>query len=134
MITETGYSKDPMLMPEGIVVTFGRDMMDEQGGPIEFLRNFEWVMSNEEDYWMHKMSNLPTFRDFTHVYIIVMNRLYGRCIFGGIDKGITTAYAANGESKRIDWNRIILAGPLEKAPFKRTLKGFQGFRYCTKLF
>ena len=30
MITNNGYSKDSTIMPEGIVVTFGKDMMDKR--------------------------------------------------------------------------------------------------------
>lgn len=135
MITATGYSKDQFIQPEGIVITFGREMIEEQGGLLCFLRNFEECMQEVDDgrFWMHKCSNLPT-QEFDKVYIVVANRLYGRVNFGGAENFPTTGFTANGQEKVIEWKRIILAGPIEKPPFKRTMKGFQGFRYCTKLF
>jgi hypothetical protein len=35
----------------------------------------------------------------------------------------------NGEERKIDWPRMILAGPFEKAPVDIEMRGFQGFRY-----
>jgi len=133
MITEKGYSKDPSIMPEAIAVTFGREMMNEQGGPKQFLEYFNEIMADPDSHWMHKMKNKPT-HEFDIVYIIVLNRLYGKCYFGGFENRSTKGYTADGRVKDIDWSRMILAGPLERCPFKRTIKGFQGFRYTTKLF
>ncbi len=133
MITTNGYSKDPSLVPEGIVITFGKDMMQENGGAKLFLTIFQKVMMDDEDYWMHKMSNAPSLI-VADVYIICMNRLYGRCKTSWIEYGPTEVQRATGELENIDWQRLILIGPFERCPFKRTLKGFQGFRYCTKLF
>lgn len=152
MITSRGYSKDPGLMPEGIAITFGQDMMSEQGGIKNFLTVFQETMANYEEggYWMHKCSNLPKI-EVDHIYIIVCNRLYGKVYCGGYryynpyagisdemdedlsNKG-TFALTASGKRVRVDYNHIILAGPFERAPEKRILKGFQGFRYTTTLF
>jgi hypothetical protein len=140
MITATGYSKDPSILPEGIAVTFGKSMMEEQGGMKVFLQSFQESMQAWEKgaYWMHKCSNLPTFENIDHVYIIVAGRLYGRVYNGGFKKPALCkpiiGYKANGHPTEITWNHIILCGPFEKAPVKRVLKGFQGFRYTTKLF
>jgi hypothetical protein len=136
MIIERGFSKDPSILPEGIVVTHGREMINDQGGLRTFLKGFLRVMDRYEEggYWMHKLKNNPTF-DVPHVYIIVAGRLYGRCYFGGYRKDVVEqGYTADGQEKIIDWPHIILSGPFEKCPFKRQLKGFQGFRYCTTLF
>jgi hypothetical protein len=139
MITAEGYSKDPTIIPEGIVVTFGKDMMEEQGGMKTFLSGFLDSMSRHDSggYWMHKCTNLPKV-ETDHIYLIVAGRLWGRVYFGGFhrynpDKP-EIGYSADGQEKIIDWNYIILSGPFEKCPHKRALKGFQGFRYCTKLF
>lgn len=95
---------------------------------MEFLNE----MDHEDCYWMHKMKNWPTI-EVADVYIITLNRLWGRVKFGWFDKSPTTGYTPVGE-KIIDWPRMIIVGPFERCPIKRTLKGFQGFRYCTKLF
>lgn len=153
MITERGYSKDPSIIPEGIAVTFGKEMISEQGGLLNFIKFFQKIMKesttdSESSYWLHKCSNLPKV-EVDHVYIIVCNRLYGKVYCGGyritnLYAGITdemdeevelpTCKTADGIEKYVDFNHIILSGPFEKCPFKRTLKGFQGFRYTTKLF
>jgi hypothetical protein len=139
MITEKGFSKDPMIVPEGIAITFGKEMINDQGGLKNFLTHFlNWMDQHEEgDYWMHKCKNLPTV-DIDHIYIIVANRLWGRVYCGGMRRvdpdNPETGGTATGDTKIIDWNYIILSGPFERCPFKRTLKGFQGFRYTTKLF
>lgn len=138
MITESGYSKDPSIMPEGIVVTFGQQMIKEQGGLRTFLKAFQQTMSQHENgiYWMHTCSNFPKI-EADHIYIIIANRLYGRVYCGGYHRNANknvTAYGATGLQKLMDKPLIILSGPFEKCPFKRELKGFQGFRYCTKLF
>lgn len=133
MITSTGYSKDPNIVPEGIVVTFGQGMMLEQGGALSVLRYFEECMATEGNYWLHKCKNKPQ-HEVDHVYVVALNRLYCRCYFGGYESHETTVWDATGRPKLIDWRRIILGGPIEKPPFKRILKGFQGFRYATKLF
>lgn len=135
MITATGYSKDLSIMPEGIAVTFGKDMIAEQGGLLNFLRGFNKVMAAHDrgDYWMHKLKNKPTI-EVDHVYVIVANRLYCRCYSGGYCKEPMTGYTMDGREEEMNWGRMNLSGPIERCPFKRTLKGFQGFRYTTKLF
>lgn len=138
MITAEEYSKDPMIVPEGIVITWGKDLIEEKGGLLSFLRYFNLVIKDESSYWLQKCRNKPTYNDLLHVYIIVNNRLYGRCFYGGHETGQTNITIGDGYSwsysNVIAWPRLILAGPFERCPFKRELKGFQGFRYCTKLF
>lgn len=135
MITEKGYTKDPSVLPEGIVITFGKEMMLEQGGAKNFLSSFLEQMSFEGAYWMHKCSNLPT-QDIDHIYIIVLNRLWGRVYNGGFRRNPegVVGWTADDKPMDVNWNFITLAGPFERCPYKRKLKGFQGFRYSTKLF
>jgi hypothetical protein len=134
MITIDGYSKDPNIIPEGIAVTFGREMLEEQGGVKRFLQHFEeWISQGENYWWLHKCKNKPQ-ADISYVYVIVLNRLYCRCYYGGHESRTTIGKTADGKLKNIDWPRIVLAGPIEKPKFKRTMRGFQGFRYTTKLF
>lgn len=139
MITANGYSKDQGIIPEGIAITFGKEMMIEQGGVKNFLTNFNYYMAcyDEGDYWMHRCKNLPS-KEVDVIYIIVLNRLYAKVYNGGYHKHNPhfpiTGLSADGKQKEIDWNYIALSGPMELCPFKRMLKGFQGFRYTTKLF
>jgi hypothetical protein len=135
MITENGYSKEPSIMPEGIVVTFGMEMINEQGGLRGFIKGFEKLMDNESNYWMHKLKNSPQ-HDILYVYVIIAGRLYYRTHFGGYYKNVDgcESTTADGRHMRRKFPYIVLAPPIVKCPFKRSLKGFQGFRYSTKLF
>jgi hypothetical protein len=132
MITAFGYSKDPNIIPEGIVITFGKDMILRNGGHRKFIKYFLTCINDEECYWMHKMTNKPTI-DFTIVYIVIMNRLWGRVNFGWYENNKTFAYSVN-DTREIEWPRMVITGPFKPCPYKRTLKGFQGFRYCTEMF
>lgn len=132
MITADGYSKDPSIIPEGIVVTFGREMMQNNGGQKEMMKYFLEVMEDENDYWMHKMLLWPKI-EVADVYIITLNRLWGKVKFGWFEKHQTYKYSP-ADTGTVSWPRMVIVGPFEKCPFKRGLKGFQGFRYCTKLF
>lgn len=134
MITATGYSKDPSIIPEGIAVTFGAEMIKEKGGLHAFLKWFHSFIDNEDSYWLHKLTNRPKFDQFIHVYIIIANRLYGRCYFGGFGHGGEGQTLPGGDYEPIPWKYAILAGPLERCPHKRILRGFQGFRYATQLW
>lgn len=137
MITENGYSKDVSIMPEGIVITFGYDLIEYKGGLRSFIRHFLLSMHDENCTWLQKCKNAPK-NDILYVYIIIAGRLRYRCYYGGYQSGQTSIYNSDARSWStstvIIWPRIVLAGPVEKCPFKRQLKGFQGFRYCTKLF
>ncbi len=133
MITRTGYSKNPSIMAEGIVITFGKEMIEAQGGLKTFLQYFNHCMNNPESWWMHKMKNKPTI-EVVDVYIIIFNRLYGRVNFGWFENQKTIGGTATGKDKVIEWPRMCIVGPVERCPFKRELKGFQGFRYCERLW
>lgn len=137
MITVDGYSKDKNIIPEGIVITLGRKMIEEKCGPgkaglLSFLRWFEDCI-NSGNFFL-KMKNRPTI-EFDHVYIIVANRLYGRVYFGGFDSKFKGYLSPTDRTmSETTWKGIHLGGPIEKPKIKRVLRGFQGFRYCSKLF
>jgi len=137
MITAQGYSKDPSILPEGIAVTWGKDLIKEKGGLLAFIRYFEKEMNTEDGRWLQKCKNAPKY-DIIYVYVIVCNQVRYRLVYGGYEKGQTTIHNGDGVSwsskEVITWPRIILAGPFVKAPFKIKRSGFQGFRYTTKLF
>lgn len=103
-------------MPEGIAITFGKGHMKKAGGTHKFLKRLESTI--DDHVWNYTLSALPKI-DVLHVYFICCGRLYGR-----------VNYLGHGE-----WPLTIeFIGPLEKPSKKIYLKGFQGFRYCTRLF
>lgn len=132
MITAEGYSKDPNIIPDGVVITFGQGMMRNNGGQKHMMKWFLKTMEEGNNYWMHKMLLWPKI-EVADIYIITLNRLWGRAKFGWFEKDAAFAYTPK-DRKEISWPRMVIVGPFERCPFKRTLKGFQGFRYCTKLF
>lgn len=135
MITEHGYSKDLSVQPEGIAVTFGRDMIEEKGGLRKFLKWFEYNMQSEDGWWLHKLKNCPRF-DVAYVYIIIEKRFYARANFVGYSRGAAKAYWLPGAKEQVDipFPHIMITGPLVKPRRKIAQKGFQGFRYTTKIF
>ncbi len=135
MITRTGYSKDPSIMPEGIAITWSRDLILEKGGLLTFIRYFEKIMSSEEGIWLQKCKNAPL-HDILYVYIIISGQVRYRLYYAGHQAGPTTIFepGKSWAGKLVSWPRIILGGPFVKAPEKIYKKGFQGFRYTTKLF
>lgn len=138
MITREGYSKNKSLQPEGIVVTWGKEMIEEKGGLLNFIRYFEMIMKNEDAVWLQKCRFKPKYVDILYVYIIVNNRVKYRCSYISHETGITEISNGDGYSwssfEIIDWPRILLSGPVVHAPEKIIRRGFQGFRYCEVLF
>lgn len=139
MITATGYSKDPIEVAEGIVITWSMDMINSKGGLLQFVRYFEKIMGQEDDQqlWLQKCRNKPKV-EIIYVYIIVTGRLLYRLNYIGHEAGEVEINNGDGISfsrrQTVSWPRIVMAGPFVKNPVKRKLRGFQGFRYCTKLF
>jgi len=136
MITRKGYSKDRMIIPEGIVITWGKDMIQEKGGLLTFIRFFRDCMSAEDSIWMQKCRNRPRKDKFLqYVYIIVHNRVHYRGLYGGYRAEPVECYLNSWSSRQlITWPHIIICGPIETAPMKIIRPGFQGFRYSEKLF
>lgn len=135
MITPEGYSKDPGLIPEAIVITLGQEMIAEKGGLLSFIRWFENGFGGD-GWWYHKCKNKPA-HDILWVYVIVCNRLRYRFNYAGYNKmaqAMGYKHPDDQEPTMIEWPHIILTGPMVKCPFKRKISGFRQFRYATKLF
>lgn len=115
--------------PIAIMITMGKEVVEANGGLLTFIRHFQDAVSGEDgSYWLHKSKNSPQ-QDIAHVYVIVANRVQYKVFYGGYERGPTSVFMHWGEERKIDWGRMILAGPFEKAPRKITMRGFQGFRY-----
>ena len=107
--------------PIGIIVTWGKDMIQANGGLLNFIRHFQECCAENSE-------NRPQY-DIDIVYIILCNRVAYKVYFGGYETGPATVYRHDGEARVISRPRMILAGPFEKAPQKIPMRGFQGFRY-----
>jgi len=115
--------------PVAIMVTMGKEVVEANGGLLSFIRHFESCCAEDDGcYWLHKSKNRPI-ADIAHVYVVIANRVAYRLYYGGYERGPTSVWMRSGEERHIDWPRMILAGPFEKAPRKIPMRGFQGFRY-----
>lgn len=133
MITSDGYSKDPSIQPDAIVITWSKEMIQEGYGSLRsFIKHFKECMSDPDNWWLQKCKNKPK-HDVLYVYIIFDGRVRYRAHFAGYEKGATTICDGYGD-KEVEWSRVIMTGPLVEAPYPIYRKGFQGFRYATKLF
>lgn len=125
-------------------------MIEHLGGPLSFLREFHRAMADNGNWWLHKCKNRPQ-HDIAWVYVVVANRIRYRVNYGGYQKGETTIYRRlKRQVKRepnpdyphnywqtveeivpcvITWPRILLVGPIVRAPGDFPMRGFQGFQY-----
>jgi hypothetical protein len=137
MITENGYSKDPNIIPEGIALTLPVAFFQDRGTDIpRFKKMFERYMSKEEAIWNFKMTNLPT-RDIAWVYLIFDRQIQYRLNFVMYERNVAKQFHDAPDKKiRIfpPTNWVLFTGPAIKPSYEWPQKGFQGFRYTTKLF
>ncbi len=133
MITKDGYSKDPSIVPDGIAITWSKEMIEEGYGTLRrFIKHFLESVSDDDSWWLQKCKNKPA-HDVAYVYIVYAGLIRYRVQYAGYESGPTVVYDDHGP-KTIEWSRIILTGPVVRAPYPIKQKGFQGFRYTTKLF
>jgi len=116
-----------MQPPIGIILTMGAQVIDANNGLLRFMRHFTSCLDNG-NYWLQKARMAPK-EDIAQVYIVLQNRLWCRVFYGGYSREGTTVFMRTGEERSFPWPHMILAGPIERAPKKIPMRGFQGFRY-----
>ena len=121
--------------PEGIIVTIGEKMWGENGYR-HWLRNFLEAMKKSEFdsdwfYWL-RQGNVPT-HEVQYVYLCIGGKIRYRAFFAA-GMGERTMQFENHDHPIHGKAWILITGPVMRAPFKIERKGFQGFRYCNKLF
>lgn len=116
----------------GIIITMGKEVLNANGGGAKWQRHFESCVGGENTgFWLHRSRNPPK-QDIAVVYVIAENFVQWKVFYGGYERGPASVWMLNGEKRDIDWPRMILAGPMEKAPYDIPMQGFQGFRYVYK--
>ncbi len=137
MITPREYSKDPSLMPDGIVLTLPEMFFEDRKMTIDqFKKKFERYMHQEDAIWNFRLTNLPK-HDIAYVYLVFDKQIQYRCQFVMYErnKAKTFSDASDGQMRYFpSSNWVLFTGPIIKPPYEWLQKGFQGFRYCTKLF
>lgn len=137
MITARGYSKDPSIMPDGIVLTLPVAFFKDRGMSYsEFEKLFERYMRREDAIWNFRLTNLPK-HDVAYVYLIFDGFLQYRANLVQYERNVAKKFYDSPDGRVRSFppsNWVLFTGPIVKAPQDWPLKGFQGFRYCTKLF
>lgn len=114
--------------PIGILLTMGAKVIEANGGLRPFVQHFTNCLNND-GIWLQKSRAAPQ-QEIAHVYIVLCNRVWARIYYGGYCKDIEkTVYMLNGEERSFPWPHMQLAGPIDLAPHKIPMRGFQGFRY-----
>lgn len=137
MITARGYSKDPSIIPEGIALTLPLQFFNDRGWTYaSFEKMFEKYMAGEFSLWNYRLTNLPL-HDVAWVYLIFDGFIQFRLNMVQYERDVSKVFK-DGPDKKVrefpNANWVILAGPAVKPPHDWPQKGFQGFRYTTKLF
>lgn len=137
MITPNGYSKDPSIQPDGIVLTLPVAFFKDRGMTYEeFHAMFSKYMQEEDAIWNFRLKNLPT-QDVAYVYLVFDGQLQYRAQLIQYERNVAKEFddAPDGKVRSFPpCNWVLFTGPVVKPPHEWPLKGFQGFRYCTKLF
>lgn len=113
--------------PIAIAITWSKEMIQHCGGPFKFYRHFLQETFEDGTMWLQKCKHAPK-HDILHVYVIIGGHVRFKLYYAGHESGEVTVTDGNGE-KQVSWPRIVMAGPVEKAPYKIPMRGFQGFRY-----
>jgi hypothetical protein len=137
MITPDGYSKDPNIVPEGIMLTLPTAFFEDHCMNCDqFKKYFERFMSKDDSYWNFKLTNLPL-HDVVYVYLVFDKKVQYRLNFMQYERNKSKSFKDAIDKKVRDFpnhNWVLFTGPVVKPPHEWPQKGFQGFRYTTKLF
>lgn len=141
MITEAGYSKDPGIIPEGIALTLPVQFFQERGTTSDkFKKMFERYMSREDAVWNFRLTNLPTLEKLSSIYLVYLifdKHIQYQCNFLNVERNVSKSFydSPDGIVRHYEAsNWVLFTGPAIAPPYPREQKGFQGFRYTTKLF
>lgn len=137
MITVKGYSKDPAIRADGIVLTLPVKFFEDRKMTVkQFKKVFERHMAHDGAYWNFKLTNLPK-QDVAYVYLIFDKQIQYRCNLVCYERKVTKSFRDAPDRKVRKFrnaNWVLFTGPVVKAPHEWPQRGFQGFRYSTKLF
>jgi hypothetical protein len=137
IIGPSKYSKDPTIPAEGIALTLPKQFFEDRGWTYaEFEKYFEKLMAKDDSIWHFRLTNLPT-QDVAWVYLIFEGFIQFRLNLVMYERNKSKVFKDGPDSENRHFpnsNWVLLAGPAVRAPYEMIQKGFQGFRYTTKLF
>jgi hypothetical protein len=131
------YSKDQSIIPEGIMLTLPVAFFEDRKWGCEgFIKMFERYMSKEDSIWNFRLTNLPT-HEVAWVYLVFDKKVQFRVNMVMYERNVSKYFYDGPDKKERAFpsaNWVILSGPAIRPPHEWPQKGFQGFRYTTKLF
>lgn len=139
IIGPSKYSKDPNIQPEGIALTLPVQFFTDRAMTTkQFKPMFERYMQRDDAIWNFRLTNLPT-QDIAWVFLIFDKRFQYRCNFIDYERGKAKTFWDTPDHKPRHFaptNWVRFTGPAIIAPGEEDWqqRGFQGFRYTTKLF
>lgn len=137
MITATGYSKDPSIIPDGIMLTLPIAFFEDRNWDYDgFTKMFQKFMAADDSIWNFRLTNLPK-HDIAWVYLVFDKKVQFRVNFVQYERNVSKCFKDGPNKKVRDFpnaNWVILCGPAVRPPHEWPQKGFQGFRYTTQLF
>jgi hypothetical protein len=93
-------------------------------------------MSKEDSIWNFRLTNLPT-QEVAWVYLVFDGFIRFRVNLVMYERNVSKYFYDGPDGKERAFpkaNWVILSGPAIRPPYEIPQKGFQGFRYTTKLF
>jgi hypothetical protein len=95
------------------------------------LRELNWVMKDSDNrFWIHSMGSKPTM-NFEFVYFTALGSIMARGNFMSWEPGGTKSFKDGRKQTAKHWLNVC---NIVNAPGYFPFKGFQGFRYTTKIF
>lgn len=122
--------------PEALIITVGAKMYGENGYR-HWLKHFLEAMEprhQTEMYYWFKQGNQPkNDKSIRYVYLCIGGKIRYRVYYAG-SHGEGSIQFDNKSEPMYGKAWVLVAGPVERAPMKIEMKGFQGFRYSEVLF
>lgn len=128
--------RKPVVPPEGLIITVSQGMIGDNGYR-HWLRNFLETMARNAEgedwyYWLRIGGKVKQDRHMQYVYLCIGGKIRFRCIYAGCEPGGIKRFDDGKVISAKAW--LLVAGPVERAPYPIKRQGFQGFRYTEKLF
>lgn len=137
MITPHGYSKDPNLVPEAIVLTLPVQFFENRKACIpQFKKMFERYMAKEDSIWLFRLTNLPI-HEIAWCYLLFDKHIQYELNFVQFERNVAKSFKDSPDGKMRHFppsNWVIMTGPARKPPKPFPLRGFQSARYSLRLW
>lgn len=117
--------------PVAIIVTLPAKYFEDHN----HAKYLQELSENDKNHiWYRVCKNVPVY-DFLYVYTVVDNKVNHRANFIGIEHNVDYRFTKKdgGTKVFIAAKAIVTCGPVIMAPHEIPMRGFQGFRYITKI-